>query len=97
MRGASFERGLREEVLSARGNPYTQGLLRSIPALAQRGQRLTEIPGVVPRPSNWPMDCRFCTPLPHARSSRARARPGFNAHFRHALGQLPCVELEQKS
>jgi peptide/nickel transport system ATP-binding protein/oligopeptide transport system ATP-binding protein len=64
--GRIIERGLREEVLSAPRHPYTQGLLRSIPALAQRGQRLTEIPGVVPRPSNWPKGCRFCTRCPRA-------------------------------
>ncbi len=64
--GRIIEHGLREEVLSRPSHPYTQGLLRSIPALAKRGERLTEIPGVVPRPANWPNGCRFCTRCPRA-------------------------------
>jgi peptide/nickel transport system ATP-binding protein len=64
--GRIIEHGGREEVLSAPRHPYTQGLLRSIPALAKRGERLTEIPGVVPRPSNWPKGCRFSTRCPRA-------------------------------
>ncbi|MDG2048600.1 MAG: ABC transporter ATP-binding protein [Myxococcota bacterium] len=42
-------------------HPYTQGLLRSMPALALSGRRLPEIPGVVPSPSDWPTGCRFAS------------------------------------
>jgi oligopeptide/dipeptide ABC transporter ATP-binding protein len=64
--GAIAEQGTREEVLGAPRHPYTQGLLRAIPALVQRGERLNEIPGVVPRPSEWPKGCHFCTRCPRA-------------------------------
>ncbi len=53
------EEGSRETVLGAARHPYTQGLLRSMPALAQRGARLAEIEGTVPPPDEWPEGCRF--------------------------------------
>jgi len=74
--GRVIETGLREEVLSAPRHPYTQGLLRSIPALAKRGERLNEIPGVVPRPSEWPAGCRFCTRCPRAFEPCPKRAPG---------------------
>jgi oligopeptide/dipeptide ABC transporter ATP-binding protein len=49
----------RVELLSNPRHPYTQGLLRSIPALARPGEALPEIPGVVPPPGRWPRGCRF--------------------------------------
>jgi peptide/nickel transport system ATP-binding protein/oligopeptide transport system ATP-binding protein len=64
--GAIAEQGTREEVLGAPSHPYTQGLLRAMPALVKRGERLNEIPGVVPRPSDWPKGCHFCTRCPRA-------------------------------
>src|SRR5450755_3227490 len=91
--GRIIEHGGREEVLSAPRHPYTQGLLRSIPALAKRGERLTEIPGVVPRPSNWPKGCRFCTRCPRAFEPCPEIVPGetriFETHSAccHAVAQ----------
>jgi peptide/nickel transport system ATP-binding protein len=59
--GRIVESGARLDVLSAPRHPYTQGLLRSMPSLAPPGQRLPEIAGVVPSPSEWPAGCRFST------------------------------------
>ncbi|HWZ90430.1 MAG TPA: ABC transporter ATP-binding protein [Polyangiaceae bacterium] len=95
--GRIIERGLREEVLSAPRHPYTQGLLRSIPALAQRGQRLTEIPGVVPRPSNWPKGCRFCTRCPRAFEPCPEIVPGETRLSDTHSAHCHAVELEQQS
>jgi oligopeptide/dipeptide ABC transporter ATP-binding protein len=64
--GRIIETGTRLEILSAPRHPYTQGLLRSMPALARRGERLSEIAGVVPSPADWPKGCRFCTRCPRA-------------------------------
>jgi peptide/nickel transport system ATP-binding protein len=64
--GGIAEQGTRKEVLGAPRHPYTQGLLRAIPALVKRGERLNEIPGVVPKPSEWPKGCHFCTRCPRA-------------------------------
>ena len=57
--GRVVEVGARETLLGAARHPYTQGLLRSIPALAPRGARLPEIPGSVPSAGAWPSGCRF--------------------------------------
>ncbi len=62
--GKIIEVGTREEILSNPSHPYTQGLLAAMPSRAQHGQRLHEIPGVVPQPSEWPKGCRFCTRCP---------------------------------
>ncbi|MCG8587862.1 MAG: ABC transporter ATP-binding protein [Proteobacteria bacterium] len=62
--GRIVERGERAEVLGSPRHPYTEGLLASMPAHAVAGQRLTEIAGVVPQPSEWPEGCRFSTRCP---------------------------------
>jgi peptide/nickel transport system ATP-binding protein len=59
--GRIVEKGSRTDILSSPQHPYTQGLLRSMPALAPAGERLPEIPGVVPSPAEWPEGCRFST------------------------------------
>jgi oligopeptide/dipeptide ABC transporter ATP-binding protein len=57
--GRLVEQGGREAVLGAARHPYTEGLLRSIPARGTRGVRLPEIPGAVPSAGAWPSGCRF--------------------------------------
>jgi peptide/nickel transport system ATP-binding protein len=47
-------------------HPYTQALLRCRPSRERRAQRLESIGGRVPRPSEFPAGCRFCTRCPHA-------------------------------
>jgi len=62
--GRIVESGARVDILSRPQHPYTQGLLRSMPALATPGERLPEIAGVVPSPDEWPSGCRFATRCP---------------------------------
>ena len=59
--GKIVESGSRRQILHNARHPYTQGLLRAMPANAPRNQRLAEIEGVVPRPGEWPKGCRFST------------------------------------
>ncbi|MBN1817702.1 MAG: ABC transporter ATP-binding protein [Sedimentisphaerales bacterium] len=40
-------------------HPYTRGLLRSLPKLGQRRERLDVIAGVVPDPLHFPTGCKF--------------------------------------
>ncbi len=40
-------------------HPYTEALLDSIPQLAKPGEPLHAIPGMVPRPEQFPAGCRF--------------------------------------
>ena len=40
-------------------HPYTQGLLKSIPNIELKQEKLDSIPGMVPNPLNMPVGCRF--------------------------------------
>ena len=62
--GRIVETATREAILTRAEHPYTKGLLESIPAFSHRGERLKEIPGVVPSPAQWPRGCRFSTRCP---------------------------------
>jgi dipeptide transport system ATP-binding protein len=73
--GRMVEEGARPEILAAPRHPYTQGLLRSMPARARRGERLVEIPGVVPTAGEWPSGCRFRTRCALAFARCADAEP----------------------
>jgi oligopeptide/dipeptide ABC transporter ATP-binding protein len=64
--GRVVEEGPRAALLTVPRHPYTQGLLRSMPARVRPGERLAEIPGAVPPPEAWPPGCRF-----HPRCERA--------------------------
>ena len=57
--GQIVEAGPAGEVLKDPQHPYTRGLLESLPALGRPHERLTEIPGSAPSPTNWPDGCRF--------------------------------------
>jgi peptide/nickel transport system ATP-binding protein len=41
------------------GHPYTEGLMASMPQVAEPGSPLRVIPGQVPPPDAWPAGCRF--------------------------------------
>lgn len=49
-------------------HPYTLALMRSVPRLGERAQRLQTIPGGVPSPTRLPAGCKF-----HPRCDRAQA------------------------
>ncbi len=74
--GRIVEEGVREGVLGAARHPYTGGLLRSIPALARRGEKLAEIAGTVPSPGEWPPGCRFSTRCPRVMPMCRETEPG---------------------
>jgi oligopeptide/dipeptide ABC transporter ATP-binding protein len=73
--GQVFEEGSAEEVFHDPQNPYTEGLLRSIPALGRESERLAVIPGVVPSPVAWPDGCRFHGRCPYAWEKPEREAP----------------------
>ena len=73
--GRIVEEGTREEILARARHPYTQGLLRAIPSLGRRGERLAEIPGVVPPPREWPQGCPFRARCPRVLPECAEAMP----------------------
>jgi len=62
--GQIVETGTRRELLASVRHPYTEGLLAAMPARVRPGQRLAEIPGVVPPLASRPAGCRFQTRCP---------------------------------
>jgi len=56
-------------------HPYTEGLLRAMPRVGERRERLAVIPGTVPPPTAWPAGCRFHDRCPYAWERCAREHP----------------------
>jgi len=63
-------------------HPYLKALLRSIPSLAGKGQKLEVIKGVVPDPLSFPQGCRFAPRCRYARKICKQEDP-------------PAVEIEK--
>ncbi|HEX6747132.1 MAG TPA: ABC transporter ATP-binding protein [Longimicrobium sp.] len=73
--GQVFEEGPVDDVFHDPQNPYTEGLLRSMPKLGEEVERLAVIPGVVPSPTNWPAGCRFRDRCPYGWEKTEREEP----------------------
>jgi oligopeptide/dipeptide ABC transporter ATP-binding protein len=56
-------------------HPYTKALIDSVPKLAAGSQRLSAIPGNVPRLGDFPPGCRFYPRCPTARPECAKTMP----------------------
>lgn len=67
--GQVVETGPTEKIIGAPEHPYTRGLLRSIPILADRGRRILPIEGTVPEPIDLPAECRFRPRCPEAQDA----------------------------
>jgi oligopeptide/dipeptide ABC transporter ATP-binding protein len=66
--GRIVEQSLALDLLRKPLHPYTLALMRSIPKLGTRKERLQSIPGNVPNPVQLPTGCKF-----HPRCDRAQA------------------------
>ncbi len=64
--GQVVETGSVDQVLLEPRDPYTMGLIESIPTVDKRGGRLSVIKGTVPSPFNLPPACRFEPRCPYA-------------------------------
>jgi oligopeptide/dipeptide ABC transporter ATP-binding protein len=73
--GQVFEEGPVGDVFRDPQNPYTEGLIRSIPRLGHKSERLAVIPGVVPSPLEWPSGCRFHDRCPYGWEKTEREEP----------------------
>jgi len=65
--GYIVEEGTTNHILSSPRHPYTLGLIRSIPTIGKRKERLYAIPGKIPSMSERPKGCPFSTRCPYAR------------------------------
>ncbi len=64
------------EIFNDPKHPYTQGLIKAIPKLGNRVDRLNEIPGQVPKPQNYPKGCHFADRCPHVMDICRQKDPG---------------------
>jgi oligopeptide/dipeptide ABC transporter ATP-binding protein len=75
--GRIVELGKATAVFEEPLHPYTQALLRSMPAVGGRHERLTAIPGQVPDLAHLPSGCAFRDRCPRAIDDCARSVPPF--------------------
>jgi len=73
--GAEMENAPVEELFANPANPYTRGLLASLPRVEARGGKLSAIPGNVPNLSELPEGCRFQERCPHVFDRCRKAEP----------------------
>lgn len=73
--GRIVESGQTNAVLNTPAHPYTEGLLGSIPGHSQRGQRLTQIPGMAPNMAKLPTGCAFAARCPYVTDTCLATRP----------------------
>lgn len=63
--GMIFEKTSREKLFENPLNPYTKGLIKSMPKTTGGRERLYNIKGSVPDPINFPKGCRFNNRCPY--------------------------------
>jgi len=73
--GQIVELAAAHDLLKRPLHPYTQALINSVPKLSGGAERLTAIPGNVPRTGNFPPGCRFYPRCPTARLECAATMP----------------------
>ena len=78
-------------------HPYTEALLDSIPQLAPKGEPLHAIPGMVPRPDQFPAGCRFAPRCSYAldactAESVSIAGTGAGGRCNHGAGNRQRIE-----
>jgi peptide/nickel transport system ATP-binding protein len=97
--GRIAEIGPVREVVKSAHHPYTRGLMGAIPSLEGTGDRLTQIPGSMPRLSAIPPGCAFNPRCPHAfdrcRVERPDPMPVDNAHVACWLVARQAAEARQ--
>ncbi len=94
--GKVVEYASAEDLFGSPRHPYSIGLFRSLPDLAQPGERLTTIPGIVPSATHFPSGCRFRTRCPLATERCSREEPPLEALVGQGAGHTAaCHHLEE--
>ncbi len=104
--GKVFEQAPTEELFATPANPYTKGLLKSVPDPAhEQGRELYQIPGLPPDVAHLPPGCPFAERCDRAEEICSREFPPFvriNAnhsslcHFAHRVYEESVAEREAK-
>lgn len=74
--GKVMEQAETFELFDNTEHPYTQGLLKSIPRLDEKAERLYTIEGVVPNLLHLPKGCNFCNRCERAKERCYQEKPG---------------------
>jgi oligopeptide/dipeptide ABC transporter ATP-binding protein len=83
-----------ESIFDRAQHPYTQGLLKAIPQLGQRVERLNEIEGQVPKPSEYPKGCHFSDRCPKVMARCRESKPTLTDFSKdHAVA---CFAVEEQ-
>jgi peptide/nickel transport system ATP-binding protein len=73
--GEVVEHGTVAQIFADPRHPYTEGLLKAVPRLGVRQEKLAVIPGTVPSPIHWPVGCRFHDRCPYVWDKCVREYP----------------------
>ncbi|WP_055538888.1 dipeptide/oligopeptide/nickel ABC transporter permease/ATP-binding protein, partial [Streptomyces neyagawaensis] len=92
--GRIVETGVTADLVESPAHPYTRGLLGSVLSLESAAERMTQIPGVVPSPADFPAGCRFADRCPRASEVCRRTVPALLGSPTHtAACHHPAVDL----
>lgn len=105
--GKVFEQAPTRELFACPGNPYTKGLLRSVPDPAhEEGKALYQIPGLPPDVSRLPPGCPFAERCERAEEICMKEFPPFVqlneehfslCHFAEEVYKNSCDEQERRA
>ena len=77
--GRIIERGPTAQVIAAPMHPYTEGLIGALPSGSRAGQRLKQIPGVMPALTQIPDGCPFHNRCGYVQARCRRELPALSA------------------
>ncbi|MFC4008004.1 dipeptide/oligopeptide/nickel ABC transporter permease/ATP-binding protein [Nonomuraea purpurea] len=83
--GQIVETGATATLVGAPAHHYARGLLGSVLSLESGAERLTQIPGVVPSPADFPAGCRFADRCPMASEVCRTETPVLTGDDTHAV------------
>ncbi|MDT0683076.1 ABC transporter ATP-binding protein [Roseicyclus sp. F158] len=91
--GRIVETGRTADVLARPRHPYTRALMRSIPRIGERHERLPQLQGSMPRPGALPDGCAFSDRCDRATAQCSRAVPELTGPAAHPAACFhPCDE-----
>ncbi len=99
--GAAMESGARDEIFYEYHHPYTEGLLRSLPAYGEERERLRPIPGQPPSLIRLPSGCPFHPRCPYVfdrcRSETPPLDPTWGGPGHRSACWLPHTKAEREA
>jgi len=83
--GSVVEKGPTNQVINTPQHPYTQGLIAALPQSSRHGERLNQIPGMMPTLKDIPPGCAFNPRCPQVmnicKKETPKLRPGVNGNL----------------